>query len=54
MFAELEKEKAFEYFWLKAVIGIVIGILSIVYRYICTVAEERGGLCRRKAVAGEE
>ena len=54
VFAELEKEKAFEYFLLKAVIGIVIGILSIVYRYIRTVAEERGGLCRRKAVAGEE
>ena len=54
VFAQLDKEKAFEYFWLKAVIGIAVGIISIAYRYIRTVLEERGGLRGRKAIAGEE
>ena len=50
----LSKEEAIDRFFLKAVIGVGVGVLSVGYRYFRTTAEERGGLRGRKPVAGEE
>jgi len=47
VFAELSKEESFDSFFVKAVIGGVVGVLSIAYCYIRTVIEERGGLFRK-------
>lgn len=52
--AELSKEEAFDRFFWKAMVGIIVGVLSVGYRYIRTIAEERGGLRVRKLAAGGE
>ncbi len=50
----LTKEEAFDRFFIKAVIGVAVGVLSVTYRYVRTIIEERGGLRVRKPVTGEE
>ncbi|MBE5929487.1 MAG: hypothetical protein E7268_00310 [Lachnospiraceae bacterium] len=52
--AEMTKEEAFERFFWKAIVGIIVGVLSVGYRYLRTIIEERGGLRARKPVIGEE
>lgn len=52
--AELPKEEAFEGFLWKALFGIAVGVLSITYRYLRTIIEERGGLWRKEIATGEE
>ena len=50
----LTKEETFDRFLITAVIGVAVGVLSVTYRYVRTIAEERGGLWMKKPVAGEE
>ncbi len=50
----MSKEEVFERFFIKAVVGVVVGVLSVGYRYVRTVVEERGGLRTRNPAAGEE
>lgn len=50
----LSKEEVFDRFFVKAAIGVAVGVFSVGYRYVRTIAEERGGLQVRKPVAGEE
>ena len=50
----LSKEEAIDRFFIKAVIGVGVGVLSVSYRYFRTIIEDRGGLRVRKPVAGEE
>ena len=52
--ADLTKEEAFERFFVMALVGIAVGVLSVGYRYLRTIMEERGGLRVRKPVSGEE
>ncbi|MBR6536626.1 MAG: hypothetical protein IKT67_05450 [Lachnospiraceae bacterium] len=54
MMSALSKEEAFDSFFWKAIVGIIVGVLSVGYRYLRTIVEERGGLRVRKPVAGEE
>jgi len=47
VFAELTKAECVDRFWVMAVVGVAIGVISIAYCYIRTVIEERGGLFKR-------
>lgn len=52
-FAEVTKEEAFDRFLWKAVLGIAVGVFSVIFRYVLTIVEERRGHVK-KTVAGEE
>lgn len=51
--AELPKDEAFDRFLWKALVGIAVGVLSVVYRYIRTVIEERGGFRVKRQISEE-